>query len=462
VRVVYDDGVGQDLPVDWDAVDPSAYAAPGTFAVNGSVAGVSLPAKATIRVTDSFTPNQNIALASGPLHATADASFSGGVFPPGSSDSGNSTTLPAAMLDGTTASGGWSNRYTKAQTNVLLAVTNSHASDWVSVGWPNPQRFSGLSAYFTTNANNQLPASVAVSYWTGADWKPVSNLQTTWATASNQPSAITFDPISTTKVKLDMTSASPNSTTTGNLTISEIQINGNVVTLDSDAQLSDLKVNGQTVPGFDPNTTSYGPLGVDYTHAPVITATAADNGSVLVIPPTSLPGTGTVTVTSEDGTATRTYSIAMIPATFANGDVGGTVPATLSLSLGSPATFGTFVPGTGADYTANTTATVLSTAGNAALSVADPSGTASGHLVNGAFSLPQPLLAHAASPGGSSAGPLAPVGSSSSPLTLLTWTGPISNDAVAIDFKQTIGANDALRTGSYSKTLTFTLSTTTP
>ena len=38
----------------------------------------------------------------------------------------------------------------------------------------------------------------------------------------------------------------------------------------------------------------------------------------------------------------------------------------------------------------------------------------------------------------------------------------MSNDAVTMAFKQAIGANDALRTGSYSKTLTFTLSTTTP
>ena len=31
-----------------------------------------------------------------------------------------------------------------------------------------------------------------------------------------------------------------------------------------------------------------------------------------------------------------------------------------------------------------------------------------------------------------------------------------------ITFSQAVGANEALRTGSYSKTLTFTLSTTTP
>jgi hypothetical protein len=43
-----------------------------------------------------------------------------------------------------------------------------------------------------------------------------------------------------------------------------------------------------------------------------------------------------------------------------------------------------------------------------------------------------------------------------------SWTGPVSNDLVTVGFKQHIGANDALRTGTYSATVTFTLSTTTP
>ena len=74
---------------------------------------------------------------------------------------------------------------------------------------------------------------------------------------------------------------------------------------------------------------------------------------------------------------------------------GGTVPATLSLTLGAPATFGAFAPGVGKTYTASTTANVISTAGDAALSVADPSSTATGHLVNGTFSLPEFLQARA-------------------------------------------------------------------
>ncbi len=130
----------------------------------------------------------------------------------------------------------------------------------------------------------------------------------------------------------------------------------------------------------------------------------------------------------------------------ATGTVGGTVPATLSLSLGAPASFGAFTPGVARDYLASTTATVVSTAGDATLSVADPSATATGHLVNGSFSLPQPLQ----------------VAGSALGAVVKTWSAPASNDVVTIPFKQSIAANDALRTGSYSKTLTFTLSTTNP
>ena len=79
---------------------------------------------------------------------------------------------------------------------------------------------------------------------------------------------------------------------------------------------------------------------------------------------------------------------------------------------------------------------MVSTAGDATLSVADPSATNTGHLVNGAFALPQPLQGLG---------------------VVKTYAAPVSNDVATITFKQPIGANDALRTGTYSKTLTFTL-----
>jgi uncharacterized protein (TIGR03118 family) len=142
-------------------------------------------------------------------------------------------------------------------------------------------------------------------------------------------------------------------------------------------------------------------------------------------------------------------------------EAGGTVPATLSLSLGAPASFGAFTPGVAREYTASTTATVVSSAGDATLSVADPATTNTGKLVNGAFTLATPLTATATSAVATAAAG-GPVGGSTAPTTLLTYAGPSSNDAVTVTFKQTIGANEALRTGTYAKTLTFTLSTTNP
>src|SRR5262249_45959152 len=132
-----------------------------------------------------------------------------------------------------------------------------------------------------------------------------------------------------------------------------------------------------------------------------------------------------------------------------------TVPATLALTLGAPASFGALTAGVAKDYAAQTTATVISTAGDAKLSVADPSSTATGHLVNGPFSLPSTLQAHAGRP-------FAALGGSGAPTLLKSCTAPTSNEAVTVNFQQHVSANDALRTGSYTKTLTFTLSTTTP
>ena len=139
--------------------------------------------------------------------------------------------------------------------------------------------------------------------------------------------------------------------------------------------------------------------------------------------------------------------------TFAAGTAGGSVPATLSLTLGGAAAFPAFTPGVDRSYDATTTANVTSSAGDAALSVHDAGANATGRLVNGAFSLSEPLQA-------SATGTFAAL--SASPLTLLTYAGPVSNGPVALAFRQHIGPTQALRTGAYSKTLTFTLSTTMP
>lgn len=154
----------------------------------------------------------------------------------------------------------------------------------------------------------------------------------------------------------------------------------------------------------------------------------------------------TLTCAKPDGTVVDTKTVLVDKGQTADlslcteGTVGGSVPATLALTLGAPATFGAFTPGVDAEYTASTDATVISTAGDATLSVAD-TGSNPGYLTNGAFTLAKPLQGLG---------------------VVKTWTAPTSNEKVPVTFKQAIGKTDALRTGTYSKTLTFTLSTTNP
>jgi hypothetical protein len=166
-----------------------------------------------------------------------------------------------------------------------------------------------------------------------------------------------------------------------------------------------------------------------------------DDGVASVTLPGDLtPGAQTLTASylghdvleaSEDGEAVTVLRTRV----SADAEVGGTVAATLSLSLAGPVSFGAFVPGVAQEYTASTTATVTSTAGDAALS------TSTARLSNGAFSLAQPVTITPAR---------------------TVWTGPVSNDVVAIAFKQSVGAAEPLRTGTYSASVTFTLSTTNP
>jgi dipeptidyl aminopeptidase/acylaminoacyl peptidase len=124
-------------------------------------------------------------------------------------------------------------------------------------------------------------------------------------------------------------------------------------------------------------------------------------------------------------------------AVTADAEAAARVPATLALTLDGPsASFGAFTPGVSKDYTTTASARVVSTAGDAALSVSEP-----GHLRNGAFALPSPLEVE---------------------LSRAVWTGPVANEPVTITFSQHIEAADALRTGRYSAPVTLTLSTTTP
>ena len=166
--------------------------------------------------------------------------------------------------------------------------------------------------------------------------------------------------------------------------------------------------------------------------------------------------------TSNSDDATDRVLLAAKSSTGFSQSVGGTVPTVLGLTIPQAGSFGAFTPGVTQTYNTSMGASVTHTAGSAALTVTDPSPTATGRLVNGAYALPSPLqvrATNAANPTTTHAPLSATPGS---PLTLLSYGGPVSADTVTIGLRQSIAATDALLAGSYSKTLTFELANTTP
>src|SRR4051794_30688267 len=146
---------------------------------------------------------------------------------------------------------------------------------------------------------------------------------------------------------------------------------------------------------FRATTTSVGarPGAVTVTVAPATAEPVVPTGTVTAAG-TTVPlvgGRATIPVTAASGTISVSYSgdalytassgSVTYAASSTGGTVSGSVPATLALTVGAPASFGAFAPGRDATYSASTTAVVTSTAGDATLT------TDGGRLNNGAFAL---------------------------------------------------------------------------
>jgi hypothetical protein len=165
-------------------------------------------------------------------------------------------TLPGAMLDGVTSEGGWSNAYVKEPTAMLPAFSRAHATEWVSVSWPGPQTFDSVRAYFVADQSHVLPSRIAVSVWDGAAWAPAGNAKIASAAAAGGPTTVTFDRVTSSAVRLDLTSPAPG-TDAGFLQIAELEVMGIPVTYNATASLASLEVNGAPVSGFDPTGLEY-------------------------------------------------------------------------------------------------------------------------------------------------------------------------------------------------------------
>ena len=134
-------------------------------------------------------------------------------------------------------------------------------------------------------------------------------------------------------------------------------------------------------------------------------------------------------------------------------------PPRSSLSVSGPISFGAFTPGLPKLYLASASATVTSTAGEAALTVSDPSSTATGRLVNGA------LRAAAAAEGRPARRQRRRTRRSAAATARRRCSATRGRSATTpcrSRSSRRSAPNDGLRTGTYRKTLVLTLSTTQP
>ncbi len=146
--------------------------------------------------------------------------------------------------------------------------------------------------------------------------------------------------------------------------------------------------------------------------------------------------------------------------TTVTGKVSSVVPSTLALAV-NPLTLPAFVPGVTQTYTGTATATVTSSWANAALSVYDPdaNGTNNGRLVH---SNGTSITARDMEVMNNATSAFATIQNATTPRTVATWTTQVASTPVTITMRQAIQNNDVLFAGEYAKTLTFSLSTTTP
>lgn len=156
-------------------------------------------------------------------------------------------------------------------------------------------------------------------------------------------------------------------------------------------------------------------------------------------------------------------------ATTGESEVSGTVGAGLSIDVAPTVSLGALVPSlAGSSVNASTSVTVTSTAATASVQVNDPDTTATkGFLLNSTTGPSGPAtyaLANALQVNGPAQAPTSLAGGPVSVFDATLTPAGLNQFSTtkSVTFTQAIGANEGLRTGTYAKNLTFSVSTTTP
>jgi hypothetical protein len=191
------------------------------------------------------------------------------------------------------------------------------------------------------------------------------------------------------------------------------------------------------------------------------TATSEDVGSTLRFEETATNGLGSASAQSA-ATAVVVGAAVGSSESTKEAEVYGEVPQTTTLEshCEGEVELGPFLPGVPFGYEGFCLVTVTSTGIETSLTADDEIGVDVGHLTQKpeyTYSLAQALQTKATNTGGYGGAVGGSFTSLEAPVTLLTYTEPVSKDDVAVEFKQPIGEHDPLHKGIYSKVITLTL-----
>jgi hypothetical protein len=272
VTGIGDHGGQATLPVTWST--PPAFDRVGVVTMNGVarvVDGTELPATVQVQVTEPS--ERNSALDEG---ATATATFT----EPGYSAAG--------LRNGDRGDKAWSN----------WKPSDRNQSDTLTIALPAARDLTRVVTYFYRDGSNvSFPQSVRLQVRSGdGTWVDASGdvpVGTEGDVVADLPVSASIGPATGARVVLTMR---PN----GYATVAEIELLAKAPGTSSDARAASIEVDGVPIPGFDPDVFTYRVAGS------VVTATAADPYAEVAI------DGGTVEVTSEDGTQTRTYVVELV------------------------------------------------------------------------------------------------------------------------------------------------------
>ncbi|KAB8287335.1 Beta-galactosidase [Bifidobacterium ramosum] len=326
VTVYWSDGAKEQRPVVWDVPEEVTYRHPGTFSLLGTVEGIDERAVAHVRVTDDHVQNRDLFSYRNDVYPQVRASYTN-PDPKAQEDS-------SLLMDGIVS---YTPRVGYNLKNRWSTTGDPSRTAWLEYrfgyGEETPFILGAFTVYYCLDGDHvALPEHVGVEYLdANGDWQPVRGLavaphpveQTNdaawvYATVGDKPGSsmsskgnettYSFDMVRTSRIRITFESAED-----AVVAITEVRGDAQIPTLNSDATIAGLTVDGEALAGFDPTVETVHVAAVGSTgHAPNLAVLpAGNNAAVTVVPGNDTDGDAEtqVIVASEDGTATRTYHV---------------------------------------------------------------------------------------------------------------------------------------------------------